>query len=366
MPKILHVSISSSYGGGPEHIYQLVSGLPSDFENYIACPDNGPYHSKFYNLVAGRITTIPFRRFEIKYLAGLYKYIKHNQIDLLHAHGKGAGLYCRLISMFMRIPVVYTPHGINQKVKEGFLNKLYIQFEKISKSLISAIIYVSQTEAGYGEMLNIWPGVKSLVIYNGTKTHSIQEINAARGNIRKNMGWGKDKVIITASRFDYQKNTIEFCEIAAKLPKLSFVILGDGIEMSHCQEYCAAHHIYNVTFVGAVPNPIAYFSAADIYLSTARWEGLSMAILESMAVGLPIIATRVIGNTDLVKHGQTGFLYDLGDQIGAVGYLLTSLDETTYLTLSSNAKEFHSIQFSSNSMCNNTASLYSEVLKQNK
>lgn len=366
MIKVIHVSISSSYGGGPEHIYQLIGGLPNQFENHVACPDNGPYFSKFKNITSGRITTLPFRKFKIKYLISLYRYIKKNEIDILHAHGKGAGFYCRIISMFIRIPVIYTPHGINQKIEQGFGNKLYLKFEQTFKSLISAIIFVSETESNYAGSLNIWPDIKSYTILNGTKSYSEEEIRDIRLKKRLEFGWENKKIVITASRFDFQKNTIEFCEVALLLPDITFVILGEGADLDDCRELCFQNKVQNVIFMGVVPDPSNYFAAANIYLSTARWEGLSMAILEAMAVGIPTVATDVIGNIDVVINGKTGFLYKLGDVPMAAHYISTVMQIEDYKSFSLNSRNEHENSFSSKAMCLNTASVYNEVLNKYK
>ncbi|MFV7234928.1 glycosyltransferase [Flavobacterium sp. ZB4R12] len=362
MKKILHLTISSEIGGGPEHIFQLMSGMPLEFESHIACPERGSYYGKFLKITSNRVVLLPHRKFSISYLISAYNYIKTNKIDLLHGHGKGAGFYCRLLSIFIRIPVVHTPHGINQKIEIGLINKIYIQFERLFSFLINAIVYVSKTEFEYAQQLKIWSNIPGHIINNGTKVILADQKSEWRAEKREQMNWTLEKVIITASRFDFQKNTIEFCKIADKLPEFTFVILGEGEEKSHCEFFCKTTGISNVLFVGNVPDPLNYFAAADVYLSTARWEGLSMAILESMAVGLPVVATKVIGNIDLVKSGETGFLYTIGDINEAVKYLLSVFEDVNYLNFSENTKNFHRISFSSESMCRKTESLYIDVL----
>lgn len=366
MKKILHLTISSDIGGGPEHIYQLISGTSNEFNSYVACPDNGPYYLKFAEQTGGQVTILPYRKFKFSFVVSIYKFIKYNKIDILHAHGKGAGLYSRIISMFLRIPVVHTPHGINKKIEHGLANKLYILFEKLFNKLITTVVFVSQTEADYASKLKIWPSVPFKLIYNGTKIISVEQKNEWFLKKRGELNLETSKVIITASRFDFQKNTIEYCIIAGELPQFLFVILGDGEERGPCELFCKTNNIKNVMFMGGVLDPVAYFAAADIYLSTARWEGLSMAILESMAVGLPVVASDVIGNKDLVSVNETGFLYPIGNIDKAVSYILYILDNENYLKYSYAAKKLHEQSFSSEYMCSNTASLYREITGNEK
>ena len=360
--KILHLTISSEIGGGPEHISQLIQGVSDRYEAHVACPDVGDYYVKFLKLTSNRVTLIPHRKFSFIALYKLIRYIRYNHIELLHSHGKGAGFYCRLINIFVKIPSVHTPHGINKKIEKGFINQIYIHFERFFEFLITSIIFVSKSEAAYAKKLCIWDNVPFVVINNGTKIIPERDINNWRTKVRQDLNCINRKIVITASRFDFQKNTIEFCEIASKFPGFYFIILGDGIEKNKCEVFCAKHNIINILFAGNVSNPIQYFAASDLYLSTARWEGLSMAILEAMSVGLPVVATRVLGNIDLVEPLKTGFLYEIGNIDEAVNYIKTAFSSQFYINLSKKSKIIHNKRFSSTSMCELTMNLYDKIL----
>ena len=76
-------------------------------------------------------------------------------------------------------------------------------------------------------------------------------------------------------------------------------------------------------------NVFEHLYYSDIYLSTSLYEGLPLSILEAMSVGLPIIASNVVGNLDTVENGINGYLYDLNDYSIAVKYLkILALDES--------------------------------------
>jgi glycosyltransferase involved in cell wall biosynthesis len=362
MIKVLHISVSSDIGGGPEHIYQLISSLPPCIESHVACPDNGPYFGKFSHLTSGRVTLLGYRRLEVKFLVSLQRYVKKHNIQLLHAHGKGAGIYARLLRVFLGCTVVLTPHGINQDVERGLLKKGYLFFERAFGWLIDRIIYVSDSEYQYAKKIGIWGNLPFRIIYNGTKLISQSQKERLKSELNLKPGLHNRKVVISASRFDYQKNTLQFCEIALKLPEFVFILLGNGQEKEKCIEFCQANNVKNVFFIGAVDNPMSYFACADIYLSTSRWEGLSMAILEAMSLGLPTVATNVVGNIDLVKQRETGFLYDIGNIEEAVECLRTVLGDK-YNFFSSNALASHREMFSSIVMGNATADMYMECLQ---
>ena len=69
----------------------------------------------------------------------------------------------------------------------------------------------------------------------------------------------------------------------------------------------------------------------DVYLQTSLWEGLPIAVLEAMAFKKPVLATNVIGNKDVVLHGETGYLFDDEEELG--GYIKLLLNESHRLSL---------------------------------
>jgi glycosyltransferase involved in cell wall biosynthesis len=89
-----------------------------------------------------------------------------------------------------------------------------------------------------------------------------------------------------------------------------------------------------------------------------------MAILESMSLGIPVVATEVIGNRDLVKSDKTGFTYKIGDLKAAVNHIKYILNPEYYSKFSSSAKNIHTLYFSANAMCGKTYSLYQDIVKK--
>ncbi len=122
--------------------------------------------------------------------------------------------------------------------------------------------------------------------------------------------------IVHVTRFVFQKNSGLLLDVIAslrdmgRLDPFEFVILGDGpgrAEFEAAAESRGLSHCIKLT--GAVNNPGAYLDSAFAFVSTSRWEGLPLALLEAMARGVPAIATDVPGNKDAVADRETGFLY---------------------------------------------------------
>jgi glycosyltransferase involved in cell wall biosynthesis len=102
--------------------------------------------------------------------------------------------------------------------------------------------------------------------------------------------------------------------IAEAVPDARFVIVGEGaLESDLRAEADALGVSQRVVFAGYRENVNDYYATMDVSVLTSLSEGLSLTLLESMRQGLPVVATRVGGNPELVVHGETGFLVRPGD-----------------------------------------------------
>lgn len=103
LDSIIYVTARADYGGGPEHVLTLVKGLRSRYRLFIACPKDRPYCDLYESLLEpGKMFEIPHRRFSIIKLLQLAFFIRSRGIGIVHSHGKGAGIYSRLLKIFFR------------------------------------------------------------------------------------------------------------------------------------------------------------------------------------------------------------------------------------------------------------------------
>ena len=102
---------------------------------------------------------------------------------------------------------------------------------------------------------------------------------------------------------------------------MKFSIIGDGPLWKGIQLKIKEEKIKNIKLLGERKNIFQFLYSADIFLSTSLYEGLPISILEAMSIGLPIVASDVTGNCDVIENGKSGFLYELKDINMAVYYL---------------------------------------------
>lgn len=354
--KILMITARADYGGGPEHLYQLLS-LHTDFNLFVAVPKDEPYFKKYQEIVgSNNLFIIPHRKFRLKKLFELISFVKTQRISIIHSHGKGAGIYSRLIALFSKSKCVHTFHGLHISNYNFLFKHLYINLEKILSYFTDRLITVSISEKSKILSMKLTREEKLILIENGVKIP--QKIKTPAEKYESNK-------IIHVSRFDYAKNSLLLLEIIRELnkykeaEKLDFHIIGDGPDRILLQNRCRKEEISNVVFHGFQSNVGQFYSDSFCYISTSRWEGLPLSLLESMSFGTPSVVTDVDGNKDLVSHGENGYLFDIDKPQQAEEYILKLSDDAElYRRLSQNARQLITDNYSISNMIKQTKDLY--------
>jgi glycosyltransferase involved in cell wall biosynthesis len=363
-PKILIITARADFGGGPEHIFRLVQKLKDEIEYYIACPDDYPYKKRYSELVTGsRIIIIPHRKFALKELYRLRTFIKEKGIELIHSHGKGAGIYSRLLSFITSIPTVHTFHGIHIGSYNSAQKIIYLLLEKFLSIFTKRFISVSKSEFQKVISSGITRSSKISIIENA--------VRVPQNIIPDDNFYAEKKNIVTITRFDYAKNSLLLIPVFEKLKTLinisqfEIIVLGSGKDAEKLKEKSVSYGSENIfSLKGFVDNPSDYLSTSFCYISTSRWEAMPLGVMEAMALGIPVVATDVTGNSDLVEHDKTGFLFDINNPNQAAEFLAQlSKDFNLWKKLSLASKERIEKNFSLAKMAAETKSLYMEIIE---
>lgn len=318
--RVLFLSARADFGGGPEHLWQLLRHLPPGVGCSVACPVDYPYFERYRTIVGdGSLFEIPHRAFSLSALLSLRKHCREQKYDILHAHGKGAGLYARLLSLLCGIPAVHTFHGVHLQAYGPLKRQLYRFYERCASLFTRRGIAVSQGERVEILRQGLMPDSKLSVVENGVVIPAAPSLPPV----------GPPWAVISFTRFDIQKNSIFLLEILqellaqGRLHEFVFHVVGEGPDRERLIALAGDLGFSERIFCpGATLAPHGTFAGALCYLSTSKWEGLPLAVLEAMAHGLPVVATDVVGNRDVVSNGQTGFLYPEGDAKSAASSLI--------------------------------------------
>ena len=261
-----------------------------------------------------RFINIQERKISLSDIYKLIKFIKLNSINLIHAHGKGAGVISRILKTLVRIPLIYTFHGIHIDCLNIFNRYCYIYYEKIFGWLDNHKIFVSNSEKKYGKSKDVYIGKKYSIINNAVINKKLKKSFNFKEDINKKININNNKRnIISICRLVDQKNIFEIFRIAKKLESYNFIVCGDGELFSENKLFLNENNINNDYFKENIKFIYPYLYASDLFLSTSFYEGHPISVLEAMSIGLPIVLTNVVGNIDTIDHNISGFLYDLGN-----------------------------------------------------
>ena len=207
-------------------------------------------------------------------------------------------------------------------------------------------------------------------IANGIQVASYGKAAVARAEWRARLGFGADDVLFACvARLKGVKNHRMLLDAFARMPaqnkRTRLLLLGEGPLQASLESYAQSAGIADrAHFLGLrddVPDALA---AADVFVLSSKWEGNPLSVMEAMAAGLPVVATRVGGIPELVEHGVHGMLVPAGDA-GAMSHALALLADSPDLrqAWSAAARRRAVESFDIERMVDNYESLYLESLE---
>jgi glycosyltransferase involved in cell wall biosynthesis len=237
----------------------------------------------------------------------LVQIIRKWQPDVVHSHMVHANLLARIVRPLAPFPVlVCTAHNID----EG--GRLREVLYRLTDPFCDLTTQVSQ--AGLERYVHVGavPRHKICYIPNGVDTERFKPNLEDRLKVRKELGV-EGFVWLAVGRFDPPKdypNMLQaFARVVHKHLNTMLLIAGDGPLRKTMENMTRELGVEkHVKFLGIRRDIPQLMNAADAYVMSSEWEGMPMVLLEASACGLPIVATNVGGNAEIVLDGQTGFL----------------------------------------------------------
>lgn len=350
--KILHILKSA---GGVEVAVRMITQHtdPEKITHIIAHDDKFKiYHDKNNNRIKDYL--IPLKR-ELKIIKDiqcfftLLKIIRKEKPNKVHCHSSKAGLIGRSIGLITKLQIIYTPHAFSYLSTQNTLKKaIYIAIEKYTKFQKSTFFLATSKSERERAINDIKYKVDNTDVWN----NSIRSIELNQELERLT----NYQYICTVGRPSYQKN-IEMLIKAMSLIKDTFPVL-------HIKIIGAGYYSPNTTNLITLINQfqlqdrveiiewcerdeaLYYIQNAEFVVSTARYEGLPISLIESLGLGKATVATNVDGNKDLIIDNYNGFLVPSEDhQLLAKKLTALLIDNELKLTFENNALEYFNENF---------------------
>jgi sugar transferase (PEP-CTERM/EpsH1 system associated) len=318
--RVVHVVHGFGTGGMEKGVATIARNASADIEHVIVClTDAGP---SAHLLPPGtRVVELGKRPgHSMLFLFRLARALKACRPDVVHTRN-WAGLDGVVASRIAGIRnVLHGEHGWGMDDPLGRLPRR-VRIRRLLTRWIREYTCVSREMV---EWLRSTIGVRVPVtqIYNGVDAEMFRPA-AERSTVRRALGIPPDAFVVTiCARLDPIKDhptlfraieTVRSGGVAARL-----LVVGEGPERARLERAAPQEAL----LLGDRRDVPAILQASDVFALTSLNEGISNTILEAMATGLPVVATRVGGNPELVQDGVTGILVPLGDEAAVAAALL--------------------------------------------
>lgn len=238
--------------------------------------------------------------------------MKQNGYAFCHCHSPIGGVVARIAGHRTRTKVIYTAHGFHFYQGAPVMNWLvYYPVEKMLSRWTDVLITINHEDYKLAKKkfkmkkLTYVPGI-------GIDTQRECLSQKEKEEKRKELGILQDAFLITnAAEFTPNKNQKTVIEAIEQLhnPNIYFVMCGIGEKKAELEQYVKEHGLEeNIRFVGFRNDLHEILQTSDCFVLSSFREGLSVALMEAMAEGLPVVCSRIRGNVDLIKDGKGGIL----------------------------------------------------------
>jgi glycosyltransferase involved in cell wall biosynthesis len=299
----------------------------------------------------------------------LRRLIKERRINIVHTHGSKdswAGALAAWLS-FDNVKVVRTRHNHYPVSRHLFNRWLY-------RRLTHRLVAISQYIKASFTKDNFVPPEKISLIYSAVDTTKFNP--AADGQaFRQELGVEADEQLVGMVAFVIpRKGHKYFLEAATEIlraaekRKLKFVIVGDGddnLEAELKAQVQRAGLAKQILFTGFRPDVAPVLAGLDVFVLPTLEEALGMAIIEALAMEKPVVATRVGGVPEMVRHMETGLLVPPKDAARLSEAITTLLhDDKLARRLAKNGRKLVEREFSTTAMVNKTEELYYKLFEE--
>jgi glycosyltransferase involved in cell wall biosynthesis len=311
-PRILLLITLAEVGGAQTYVASLLPALVERFEVVVAAHGAGPLRdateaagARFEPLAHVRRAVGPR---DLAGLVELVRLLRRERPDILHASSSKAGVLGRLAGALAGVPIrVFTVHGWAFAAYPGLVGRLYRWADRLVRPLTTVTVCVSERERKLGVRAGTCDPARTVVIPNAVDV---------AGAPRVEPGHRERPLIVAVGRLKAPKDFLTLVRALGKLEPGSFdaVIVGEGPDRPRLEDEIRRLGLKDrVRLAGERHDIPELLAAADIFALSSSSEGMPVSVLEAMAAGLPVVASRVGGVPEQVVERETGVLVAPGD-----------------------------------------------------
>jgi glycosyltransferase involved in cell wall biosynthesis len=329
--RVLQVIGGTSFGGGIRVITSLCHRL-RHLGFSVVVNGSDPYNLEIFRNCGCEILDMPNMRREINpwhdviWAVKLAKFIRKNKIDIVHTHTSKGGMIGRFAArmaatnfLFGNRPLtIHTVHGFAfHEFSPPSVIRVCSILERIASRWTDKVVFVNEFHQQWAKKLSIAPPSKMVTISNGIPAEAEQTTSEI--SLRHEYRMPENAYIIgSIGRLAPQKGLEYLIKAMPKIltcqPNTYAVLVGEGSLRNKLEKLANTIDVgKNVIFTGFVPHPEALLPQFDLIVLPSLREGLSIALLEAMRAGKPIITTAIGSNLSVVVDNQDAIVVPPAD-----------------------------------------------------
>lgn len=368
------------YGGAQRQVIELANNMDQDRFDVHVCTlsDYVPLGKQLRNSKDRLHTVVKKNKVDFTVVPRLARLLKSLNADIVHSFLFSADIASRLAGRLAGTKVVIA----SERSANYVAKKRRMLAYRLTRACVDLIIANSKTGAEFNGRTFGHPSSDYRVVYNGVNTERFKPRDKV--SVRKELGIpteGRIIGIIAALKAEKNHSMIfhAFKIVLDSFPDSQLLIVGDQLygnvnlrgKLSHTDDYHARMNTLiselgihqQCTFLGNRKDVERIYPACDVTVLTSLHEGMPNVLLESMACGIPVVATNVCDNSYIVKKGKTGFLVEVDDVEGMAGHIQTLLEnETLQQKMGQKARDWVVDEFSLSQLARKTENVYLETL----
>jgi glycosyltransferase involved in cell wall biosynthesis len=333
--KILHIQLLPLLSGVQNVMLHILQGLdPGEFEVYVACKPGGPLEEEIrkrgYTFLPLPLFVRPVSAWDAIILVQLYSLCRRYRFDIVHTHSSKPGLLGRLAARLAGVPlVIHTGHGAPfHPGQPVWQQRAYMLLEKLGACFCDRMVFVNHYHRKYYTEHKLIAPAKAVTIYNALNPGLQREIEQLSADRKAPEGM---VTIGSVLRFSEQKNVVMTVAAAIKVCRerkdVTFSFIGDGELLELCRKMVNTNGLQDRILLPGWHSDTAHQLAGfDVFMLYSAYEGLPMSIIEAMFAGLPVIASDIPANAELV-NADNGWLVPAGRQDLLEAALMKIIDD---------------------------------------
>ncbi len=363
--RVLHLGSPTGLYGAERWILALVRHLPPSIESVVGVIKDHPALEAALCEYAARLgfRTHIFEshgKLSLSAIGQMRRFIVENRIDVLHTHGYKMDVLGYFATRGTRCRIVSTPHGWSKDA--GLALQAYEALDRLVFRFLDAVVPLSPDL--YAGLSKLGLGKRLRYIANGV---DLAEIDAVDGLSPELSSWRAqgDLLVGYIGQLISRKSVDTLIRAFQRLPMPNkrLVIVGEGDERAVLEQLARElGQADRVHFLGYREDRIALLKCFDVFVLPSRLEGIPRCLLEAMAAKVAVISSDIPGSREVVRHNDTGYLFEVGDAATLGDQLATMLtDATVRRALAASGHDLIRSEYSAQAMGLHYAELYAHL-----